>query len=162
MDRRKNRLLLVAAVWGPLVPPSIWAHETLSAPNSVLLALCDRSYEADDYIRNYAEFAAIRKKPCPVRYRTRLHHEDSRYRRDRSYPGRVSCATCPRGFPLRKSSMIDNMMTQRFASLFNLPGNGRFRFIEGDVTKMDLRPIFDGAHVVLPFGRDHRRGRQFR
>ncbi len=45
--------------------------------------------------------------------------------------------------------MIDNMLTQRFSSLFNLPEGGRYRFIEGDVTKMDLRAVFEGAHVVL-------------
>ena len=45
--------------------------------------------------------------------------------------------------------MIDNMMTQRFASLFNLPAIARYRFIEGDITKMDLLPIFQGAHTVI-------------
>ena len=45
--------------------------------------------------------------------------------------------------------MIDSMMTQRFASLFNLPSIGRYRFIEGDITAMDLRPLFEGAHAVI-------------
>jgi UDP-glucose 4-epimerase len=45
--------------------------------------------------------------------------------------------------------MIDNMMTQRFPSLFNLPASGRYRFIEGDVTRIDLQPILKDAHVVI-------------
>ena len=45
--------------------------------------------------------------------------------------------------------MIDNMMTQRFASLFNMPSTGRYRFVEGDVITMDLRPLFAGAHAVI-------------
>tara|TARA_B110000438_G_C15687987_1_gene595480 strand:- start:178 stop:1047 length:870 start_codon:yes stop_codon:yes gene_type:complete len=45
--------------------------------------------------------------------------------------------------------MIDNMMTQRFPSLFNLPPMGKYRFIEGDVTKMDLDIVFSGASVVI-------------
>jgi UDP-glucose 4-epimerase len=45
--------------------------------------------------------------------------------------------------------MIDNMMTQRFPSLFDLPAGGRYRFVEGDVTKMDLRPHLEGARAVV-------------
>jgi nucleoside-diphosphate-sugar epimerase len=52
-------------------------------------------------------------------------------------------------FPGAEIVMIDNMMTQRFASLFNMPATGRYRFIEGDVTKMDLLPPFEGAHTVI-------------
>jgi UDP-glucose 4-epimerase len=52
-------------------------------------------------------------------------------------------------FPGATIVMVDSMMTQRFPSLFNLPANGAYRFLEGDVTSMDLRPVLDGAHVVL-------------
>lgn len=52
-------------------------------------------------------------------------------------------------FPGAEIVMIDNMMTQRFASLFNLPALGRYRFIEADVTTLDLRPIFKDAHAVI-------------
>lgn len=45
--------------------------------------------------------------------------------------------------------MIDNMLTQRFPSLFNLPNSGNYSFIEGDVRFMDLKSIFDGADVVI-------------
>ncbi|MGB0671000.1 MAG: NAD-dependent epimerase/dehydratase family protein [Rhodospirillales bacterium] len=45
--------------------------------------------------------------------------------------------------------MVDDLSTQRYASLFDLPGGARYRFIEGDVTKMDLEPVLDGAHAVI-------------
>lgn len=45
---------------GLLIPPSIWAQQTYQAPGSVLTVLCDRPYEAEDYIRDYTEFKAYR------------------------------------------------------------------------------------------------------
>ncbi len=52
-------------------------------------------------------------------------------------------------FPGAEIVMIDNMMTQRFPSLFNLPATGHFHFIEDDVTKMDLKPVLENAHTVI-------------
>lgn len=52
-------------------------------------------------------------------------------------------------FPGSQIVMIDNLMTQRFPSLFDLPSTGRYRFIEADVTRVDLRPLFESAHVVV-------------
>jgi nucleoside-diphosphate-sugar epimerase len=52
-------------------------------------------------------------------------------------------------FPKAEIVMIDNMMTQRFPSLFNLPTAGNYRFIEGDVTTMDLNSIFINANAVV-------------
>jgi nucleoside-diphosphate-sugar epimerase len=45
--------------------------------------------------------------------------------------------------------LIDNLSTQRFASLFELPAIGRYRFVEADVRRVDLRPLFDDAHVAV-------------
>lgn len=45
--------------------------------------------------------------------------------------------------------LIDNMMTQRFPSIFNLPSLARYRFVEGNVTSMDLDPLLDGVDVVI-------------
>ena len=45
--------------------------------------------------------------------------------------------------------IIDNMMTQRFPSLFNLPAEGNYRFIEGDVANMDLNTVFSNANIVI-------------
>ncbi len=52
-------------------------------------------------------------------------------------------------FPGAEIVMIDNMMTQRFPSLFNLPVFGHYRFIEGDVTKINLQSILKDAHVLI-------------
>lgn len=52
-------------------------------------------------------------------------------------------------FPNAEIVMIDNMMTQRFPSLFHLPVIGKYSFIETDVTAADLEPIFKGAHAVI-------------
>ena len=45
---------------GLLVPPSIWSEQTYVEPDTVLMVLCDRPYEADDYIRDYDAFLAHR------------------------------------------------------------------------------------------------------
>ncbi len=45
--------------------------------------------------------------------------------------------------------LVDNLMTQRFASLFDLPAGARYRFVEADVTTADLRPLVDNAHAVI-------------
>lgn len=52
-------------------------------------------------------------------------------------------------FPGSEIVLIDNMMTQRFPSIFNLPAIARYSFIEGDVTSIDLEPIFSGSDVVV-------------
>jgi hypothetical protein len=56
----------------------------------------------------------------------------------------------PFAFPDAGIVMIDNMMTQRYASLFDLPAIGRYQFIENDVRDVDLRSLFDGADIVVP------------
>lgn len=45
--------------------------------------------------------------------------------------------------------MIDSMMTLRFASLYKLPVTGRYKFIDGDVIKINLLPHFAGAYAVV-------------
>jgi UDP-glucose 4-epimerase len=52
-------------------------------------------------------------------------------------------------YPETEIVMIDNMMTQRFSSLFNLPESGRFRFLEYDITKMDLKTIIEERDIVI-------------
>ena len=41
---------------GLLIPPSIWAKQTYLKDNSVLTVLCDKPYDAKDYIRNFDEY----------------------------------------------------------------------------------------------------------
>lgn len=55
----------------------------------------------------------------------------------------------PFSFPGSEIVMVDNMMTQRYCSLFNLPKEGNYRFIESDITQMELQPLLKGAHVVI-------------
>lgn len=55
----------------------------------------------------------------------------------------------PQRFAGAELVLIDNLATQRYPSLFDLPAQGRYRFIEADVRAIDLRPVFDGAFAVV-------------
>jgi UDP-glucose 4-epimerase len=55
----------------------------------------------------------------------------------------------PAEFPGSEIVMVDNLMTQRYCSLFHLPADGRYRFVEADVTRMDLEPLLGDADVVV-------------
>ncbi len=55
----------------------------------------------------------------------------------------------PAAFPGADIVMVDNMVTQRYCSLFNLPADGNYRFIEADVLNTDLNAIVDCADVVV-------------
>ena len=55
----------------------------------------------------------------------------------------------PDAFPGIEVVMIDNLMTQRFVSLFDLPNTGTYRFVEADVTTTDLTPIIAGADALV-------------
>ena len=41
---------------GLLIPPGIWAHQEYTTDDAVLMVLCDRRYETEDYIRDPGEF----------------------------------------------------------------------------------------------------------
>jgi nucleoside-diphosphate-sugar epimerase len=45
--------------------------------------------------------------------------------------------------------LLDNLATQRYCSLFNLPAGVKFRFVEDDVCKARLESYFEGAHAVV-------------
>ncbi len=45
---------------GLLVPAGVWATQKYIEADSTLVVLCDRPYEADDYIRDYTEFKDYR------------------------------------------------------------------------------------------------------
>jgi nucleoside-diphosphate-sugar epimerase len=55
----------------------------------------------------------------------------------------------PLTFPGGEIIMLDNLSTQRFCSLFNLPSEGNYRFIEADVLEYDMRPLLKDADVVI-------------
>jgi nucleoside-diphosphate-sugar epimerase len=45
--------------------------------------------------------------------------------------------------------LLDDMLTQRYCSLFNLPAGVPYDFVEGDILKEDLVRLFDGADAVV-------------
>jgi nucleoside-diphosphate-sugar epimerase len=47
--------------------------------------------------------------------------------------------------------LLDNLLTQRYCSLFNLPKDVPFQFVEADVCTADLEMIFKGVDVVIHF-----------
>ncbi len=55
----------------------------------------------------------------------------------------------PLHVPVDEICMIDNLSTQRFPSLFDLPNSTRYHFLEGDVRTLDLKPIVEGASAVV-------------
>ena len=55
----------------------------------------------------------------------------------------------PIEFPNADIVMLDNLSTQRYVSLFNLPSQGRYRFVEGDILTADLAEIFCESDAVI-------------
>lgn len=45
--------------------------------------------------------------------------------------------------------LLDNLATQRYSSLFNLPKGVNFRFVEDDICTARLESYFQGAHAVV-------------
>jgi dTDP-4-dehydrorhamnose 3,5-epimerase-like enzyme len=48
-----------------LVPPMIWNTVVFRAPDSVVAVVCDRPYEAGDYVHDYAEFNRLKEGALP-------------------------------------------------------------------------------------------------
>jgi dTDP-4-dehydrorhamnose 3,5-epimerase-like enzyme len=46
---------------GLLIPPGIWSQQTYLGKGAALTVLCDRRYEAEDYIREYDKFLSFRR-----------------------------------------------------------------------------------------------------
>ena len=67
-----------------------------------------------------------------------LGHIGSRFVRD-----------LPSAFSPAEIVMLDDLSTQRYCSLFNLPTNGTYTFLEGNVLTADLPSIFAEADVVV-------------
>ncbi|MBE0596223.1 MAG: SDR family oxidoreductase [Desulfuromonadales bacterium] len=55
----------------------------------------------------------------------------------------------PDSFPTAQVLLVDDLSTQRYCSLFNLPAHGRYRFVEADVLSADLEELFRGASAVV-------------
>lgn len=54
-----KQYLLDSTGIGLLIPSGIWAKEDYMVDDAVLMVLCDRAYEADDYIRDYNDFKSF-------------------------------------------------------------------------------------------------------
>jgi len=54
-----------------------------------------------------------------------------------------------RVWPGTEVVMLDNLATERYASLYDLPDACRYEFIEGDVLTEDLGRVFAGADAVV-------------
>lgn len=52
-------------------------------------------------------------------------------------------------FPGARIDMVDNFLTQRYCSLFDLPPGGEYAFTEADITRCDLDPLLAGVDVVI-------------
>jgi UDP-glucose 4-epimerase len=48
--------------------------------------------------------------------------------------------------------LLDDLSTQRYCSLFNLPSGVPFRFVEADICTADLETLFAGMDVVIHLG----------
>ena len=55
----------------------------------------------------------------------------------------------PKSFPEASFVIIDNMAAKRYSSLFDLPGGVKYNFIEGDILKLELDPIFENTDMVI-------------
>jgi dTDP-4-dehydrorhamnose 3,5-epimerase-like enzyme len=61
-DGQQSRSFALAEMgMGVLIPPSIWAEQLYEDEKSVLMVVCDRPYDAEDYIRSFEEFLAFRR-----------------------------------------------------------------------------------------------------
>ena len=47
--------------------------------------------------------------------------------------------------------MIDNLSTQRYSSLFNLPKDVKFSFVEGNICDMGLDKYFKDVDVAVSY-----------
>lgn len=52
-------------------------------------------------------------------------------------------------FPNTQIIMIDNLITQRYCSLFNLPSKGKYKFIMADILDIDLEKILMLKDIVI-------------
>jgi len=54
--KRSSEFVLNRPNVGLLIPQGIWAQQTYRGSGAALMVLCDRPYEANDYIRDYSEY----------------------------------------------------------------------------------------------------------
>lgn len=52
--------------FGLLIPPGIWSEQTYRGQGAALTVLCDRHYDAADYIREYPDYLAFRRSLAKI------------------------------------------------------------------------------------------------
>ena len=55
----------------------------------------------------------------------------------------------PLSFPNSNIILIDNLLTQRYCSLFDLPKEGKFAFFEKDIVNQNIKHLFENSSVVI-------------
>ena len=55
----------------------------------------------------------------------------------------------PAAWPGAEIVLLDNLATQRYASLYDLAASGQYEFVEADVLTADLTRLFAGADAVI-------------
>lgn len=55
----------------------------------------------------------------------------------------------PDAFPQAEIVLLDNLATQRYPSLFSLPSDATYRFVEFDILRDSLDEVFANAHSVV-------------
>jgi len=58
--RERQKISLDNPTQGILIPPTLWAEQNYSAENNILMVLCDRGYEKEDYIRDRDQYLLFR------------------------------------------------------------------------------------------------------
>ena len=53
---KKSEYLLNGMHIALLIPPGIWATQEYLTNDALLIVVCDRDYESEDYIRDYSEY----------------------------------------------------------------------------------------------------------
>ena len=60
--KNEKSFILDSSDIGLLIPPTIWTKQIYLEPNSNLVAISDRKYEEEDYIRSFDEFLKFRSE----------------------------------------------------------------------------------------------------
>ena len=60
-DGQTERMITLAPGDGIHIPPAIFTTEWFSVPGSILMVLCSRYYEPDDYVKDHKTLAAFRR-----------------------------------------------------------------------------------------------------
>jgi UDP-glucose 4-epimerase len=55
----------------------------------------------------------------------------------------------PKAIPRSEIILLDNLHTQRYASLYQLPADTKYRFVEGDILTADFSSLLEGVDVTV-------------